>query len=364
MGRARMTDSIGNSRLPESTGAVAGARERSSGDELVLLRSAIGSIAEAIVITGPDLDLPGPLIEYVNPGFEHMTGYAASEVIGQSPRFLQGPSTDRAELDRLRQALSAGRGFRGQAINYRKDGTEYLVEWLISPVLEDGRIAHWIAAQRDVTELRRAEERQRRLVDELNHRVNNSLATMQSVAAQTFRTGQRSMGELREAFRDRLLALSRVHSLLSHEHWEGVPLQRLAAKQLGSRRDTDIGRIDIAGPEIRLAPGAAIALGMALHELTTNAMRHGALSSPGGRVRLHWVVEPRAEGERFWLRWTEEDGPPVPSPSPRRGFGSRLVERGLAHGMQAEVRLRFEVSDLCCEVDAPLKAVVGAVQRE
>jgi PAS domain S-box-containing protein len=327
--------------------------------ELALLRSAIRAIGEAIIITGPDLDPPGPLIEYVNPGFEHMTGYAASEVIGKSPRLLQGPNTDRAELDRLRGALSAGCPFRGNAINYRKDGTEYAVEWVITPVLDAGRVAHWIAAQRDVTERRRAEERQQRMVDELNHRVNNSLTAVQSVAAQTLQDGQRSVGEMREAFRNRLLALSRVHVLLAREHWEGVPLKSLAAGQLSPRRDLASGRIDIAGPDVRIGPGAAVALGMAFHELATNALRHGALSSQSGHVRLQWSIEPGPEGGHLRLQWTEEDGPPVPSPPPRRGFGSRLLERGLAHGIQAGVRLLFETSGLRCEVDAPLKAVAG-----
>jgi two-component sensor histidine kinase len=201
------------------------------------------------------------------------------------------------------------------------------------------------------------------MVDELNHRVNNSLAAVQSVAAQTFRDPQRSVGELRDAFRDRLLALSRVHILLAREHWEGVRLRELADGQVVPRRSGAVGgRIDIAGPEVRLAPGAAVALGMALHELTTNAAVHGALSLPHGHAQLRWWVEAGTGGGRLRLRWIEDGGPPVPSLLPRRGFGSRLIERGLAHGLRAAVRLSFDPAGLRCEVNAPLDAV-SALRR-
>jgi PAS domain S-box-containing protein len=323
--------------------------------ELAILRSAVRAIGEAIVITGPELDPPGPVIEYVNPAFERMTGYAAHEVVGKSPRLLQGPLTDRAVLGRLRSALQAGKTFQGEAVNYRKDRSTYDVEWLITPVLEDGRIVHWVAAQRDISERKRAEDRQKRMVDELNHRVNNSLATVQSVAAQTFRDDRSSVAEVRDAFRGRLLALSRVHVLLAQEHWEGAPLRILVERQL-MPRGGNAERVNLAGPEIRLGPGAAVAFGMALHELTTNALRHGALSWPGGRVQLQWSINQNPQFERLQVVWAEENGPPVPRPA-RRGFGSRLIERGLAYGLRAGVRLLFEPSGLRCEVDAPLVAV-------
>ncbi|RZI59886.1 MAG: sensor histidine kinase, partial [Pseudomonas sp.] len=232
------------------------------------------------------------------------------------------------------------------------------VEWLITPVLENGQVLHWVAAQRDVTERKRAEERERRMVDELNHRVNNSLAAVQAVAAQTFRDGWKNVGEVRDAFRDRLLALSRVHILLAQKHWEGAPLQQLVERQLmprGGRSD----QIEFAGPEVWLGPGAAVAFGMALHELRTNAVRHGALSCPDGQVRVHWSVEPGADGERLHFNWLEKKGPMVP-PAPRRGFGSRLIERGLSYGLHAGVHLSFEPSGLRCKMEASLTAVVPA----
>lgn len=331
-----------------------------AGRELGLLRAAVEAVGEAIVITGPDLDPPGPRIEYVNAGFTRMTGYAADEVLGRSPRMLQGPGTDRAVLDKMRADLEAGRATRGEAINYRKDGSEFVIEWLITPVLDaDGRVAHWVSAQRDVTERKRAEARQRRLLDEVNHRVNNALAAVQSVAAQTLRAAPQS-GVVKAAFLGRLFALSRAHDLLARGCWAGACLRDLAEAQLAPHRDGDAARVQAAGPGVWLRPGAAVALGMALHELAANAAAHGALSAPGGRVRLGWSVGPGvAGGERLCLRWAEEGGPPVPGPPERRGFGSRLVERGLAQELRAEARLLFEPPGVRCEIDAPLAAVAG-----
>ncbi len=339
-------------------GAKAAANEQ--GDrQLDLLKAAVEAVGEAIVITGPDLDRPGPSIEYVNAGFVRMTGYAPDEVVGRTPRILQGPGTDRAVLDRMRADMEAGRPTRGEAVNYRKGGAEFVIEWLITPVLDgEGRVAHWVSAQRDITERKRAEARQRRLLDEVNHRVNNALAAVQSVAGQTLRAAQ-CPEPVRAAFLGRLLALSRVHNLLALGYWAGAPLRGLAEGQLASHRGGDPARISATGPEVSLRPGAAVALGMAFHELATNAAAYGALSASGGRVRLDWSVGTAAGGERLSVRWAEEGGPPVPGPPARRGFGSRLIERGLAQELQAEARLLFDAPGLRCEIDAPLAAVAG-----
>lgn len=120
--------------------------------DLGVLFAAVEASGEAILITSAELDEPGPRIEYVNPAFTRMTGYAAREIVGRTPRFLQGSATERTVIDRMRAALRAGEGFQGEALNYRRDGSTYMVEWLITPVREaDGSISRWISAQRDVT---------------------------------------------------------------------------------------------------------------------------------------------------------------------------------------------------------------------
>ncbi|SFM63607.1 PAS domain-containing protein [Methylobacterium pseudosasicola] len=137
-----------------------------------LLQAAVEASGEAILITSAELDEPGPRIEYANPAFTDMTGYELAEVLGRSPRFLQGPRTDRAVLDQLRASLQAGEPARGEAVNYRKDGSTYMVEWLITPVhCGDSQITHWVSAQRDVTDRRGFEDRQSLMVRELHHRV-------------------------------------------------------------------------------------------------------------------------------------------------------------------------------------------------
>lgn len=352
-----MKNSSGNGKAPKDTGEPFSPTPEQSHDEIALMRTVIGALGEAIIITGPEVDPPGPCIQYVNPAFTRMTGYTSEEVLGKTPRILQGPNTERALLDGLRMALAAGRSFRGEAINYRKDGTEYVVEWLITPVLQENRVKHWVAVQHDVTEFRRSQKQRGELVAEVNHRVNNTLAAMQSVMNQTAQKAE-TVAEFKTAFQQRFRALARAHRLLSSHRWAGVPLSELAEAQVVPHLGSDAGRLLASGPMILLRPGAAVALGMALNELAANAADHGALSGLGGCIHLTWNIEAHENGSRFSLRWAEAGGPPVRPPS-SRGFGSRLVERGLSQELRAEARLLFEPSGLRCEIDAPLDAVTG-----
>ncbi len=348
----------GSDQELDGVGELSSPLEEQLPDEMTLLRTVIGALGEAVIITDPELDAPGPRIQYVNPAFTRLTGYAPHEVLGQTPRILQGPNTDRTFLDDLRATLTAGRSFRGEAINYRKDGTQYVVEWSITPVLEGDRVTHWVAVQRDVTELRRAEEQRRRLAAEVNHRVNNNLAALQSVAAQTAQKAE-TAAEFKDAFQERLRALARVHRLLARRYWAGISLGELAEAQVAPHLGGKVERLRASGPEVSLCPGAAVALGMALSELAANAADHGALSVSGGYVHLHWEIEAGTDGDRLILRWTEEGGPPVRPPS-GRGFGSRLVERGLQQELRAEAWLLFEPSGLRCEISLPIDTLIGA----
>src|SRR5215813_33877 len=124
-----------------------------SDEQLRLLTTVVEQSTESVLITTAQLDLPGPHILYVNPAFTRMTGYAPEEVIGKTPRILQGPKTDSSVLERLRRDCAAGKVFRGEAINYRKDGSEFYIEWTVGPVWnERGEITHFVATQTDLTE--------------------------------------------------------------------------------------------------------------------------------------------------------------------------------------------------------------------
>jgi two-component sensor histidine kinase/PAS domain-containing protein len=207
----------------------------------------------------------------------------------------------------------------------------------------------------DVTERKAAEERQRLLLNELNHRVKNTLATVQSIAGQTLRTAT-SEAAFRDAFEARLVALSKTHNLLTDQNWRGASLHDLVITELrphaGGREGGGSRFLLESDRDIRLTPKAAVALGMAVHELATNAVKYGALSVPGGRV----AVRSRVADDRLTLDWIEAGGPPVEGPR-RRGFGSRLLEQGLARELSGKVRLDYLPSGLSCRMDLPLHAL-------
>ncbi|WP_168076302.1 PAS domain-containing protein [Caulobacter sp. SSI4214] len=217
---------------------------------------------------------------------------------------------------------------------------------------DDGKAQRFVGAVVNITDRKRAELHLRLLVNELNHRVKNSLATIQAIAAQSF-TGQRSLEQAQEAFSSRILALAEAHDLLTRENWEGADLhdvtERVAALHGGA------GRFDLSGPAVRLSPKTALSLSMALHELATNAMKYGALSTSDGRVRVAWTLASEPGAPRLDLTWTERDGPPV-SPPTRLGFGSRLIERGLAAELSGAATIDFQPDGVVCRIRALLEA--------
>jgi PAS domain S-box-containing protein len=213
----------------------------------------------------------------------------------------------------------------------------------------NGEFLGLIGVNVDVTEREEAEAERELLIAELNHRVKNTLSVVQSIAHQTFREPETV--EARKAFEGRLVALSLAHNLLTRLNWEHASLAEIARLVLNVTEDGS-ARIRASGPTVLLPPKDALAVTMALHELSTNAMKYGALSNETGRVDVEWS---RSEGPRLRLTWRESGGPPV-APPRRRGFGSSLLERSLASDLDGEVRLDFEASGLVCRIDAPLAA--------
>jgi two-component sensor histidine kinase len=199
---------------------------------------------------------------------------------------------------------------------------------------------------------RRSEERQQMLVNELNHRVKNMLATVQSIARQSL--GPSNHGVAVE-FEERLMALAWAYEIITREQWSGASLRELVQRTLAPHLDRDGARLSLKGPDLWLSPNRALAIALAMHELATNALKYGALSGDEGRVEVAWRVLDEGDERRLCLEWTESGGPPVTPPA-RRGFGSRLVERSLARDMQGEVSLSFEPQGVRCRVLAPLVA--------
>jgi two-component sensor histidine kinase len=199
----------------------------------------------------------------------------------------------------------------------------------------------------DVTDRRRAEEHQRLLVNELNHRVKNTLAIVQGIAQQTFK-GVDGVAEAKAAFEGRLAALSAAHNLLTRESWESASIAQVVEDAIRPYGGLP-GHASADGPDLKLNPKMAVSLALALHELGTNAAKYGALSSPEGRVEIAW----RVEDDRLKLVWRETGGPVVSAPD-RRGFGTRMIERGLASDLDGTARIDFRREGVVCTVEAPL----------
>jgi PAS domain S-box-containing protein len=217
---------------------------------------------------------------------------------------------------------------------------------------DKGRLVRAVGVNHDVTERRRAEEAQSLLIHELNHRVKNTLATVQSLAIQSFRNTS-DPAAAHEAFMSRLLALSRAHNVLTRTNWTGAMLREVVAQATQPFRTGDGRRFDIEGPDAQLTSKEALVLSMCLHELATNAMKYGSLGREAGAVRLRWTV---GEGGRnLHLTWTEAGGPKVSEPA-SRGFGSRLIEWGLAQELGGTASLNFAPQGLVCTIEAPLQS--------
>jgi two-component sensor histidine kinase len=191
------------------------------------------------------------------------------------------------------------------------------------------------------------------LIDELNHRVKNTLATVQSIAAHTL-TSATDLAT-RQNFEARLIALSRTHDLLSRGVWESAGLRNLLLQELEPFQSANGSPYVLEGPGVELRPKAALALGMAFHELATNAAKYGALSTPQGRVQVTWQALNTAEGRVLRLCWTETGGPPVENTG-HRGFGTILIESGLSLELDGKVVLALEPGGLRCTIEIPIPA--------
>ncbi|MCR5879404.1 sensor histidine kinase [Phenylobacterium sp. J367] len=281
-------------------------------------------------------------ITMFNRAAEAYFGLDRNDVIGRNlwDLFPQGLGQPYEHYCRL--AMDDGQVSTFQAPSGLRPGRT--VELRIAPMPGEG-IA---VSLTDITERRAAEERQRLLVNELNHRVKNTLASVQSIAGQTARRAT-GIAQFQESFEGRLLALSRAHDVLTRQSWDKADLAEMVHKVLAPLHPGD--RLAVSGPSVRLSPGQALAFAMAFHELATNAAKYGAWSVGAGRVNVDWSVE----GERLRVVWREEGGPPV-TPPDREGFGSRLLRQGLVRELAGSVDLTFPAEGALCVIEAPLES--------
>ncbi len=253
------------------------------------------------------------------------------------------------------EAEFMGKSEGGSEIRYRrKDGSEFWAGLFISPVrLEGGDIVQYFASFVDLTALKEEQAHSRQLIDELNHRVKNTLATVQSIVWQALRTAT-DADVVREAIESRLFALSRSHDLLTKENWKSASLVDLLNDALEPFGVADgwAGRIVIKGEEVRFPPVSALALGIVFNELATNAVKYGAFSTGAGSILIEWKIEPGPQGRQLVLRWQEKDGPLV-TPPRHQGFGSRVIEHGL-DALKAAVKLDYQPTGLLCTMSIPV----------
>jgi PAS domain S-box-containing protein len=269
------------------------------------------------------------------------------------------------DRERMTQAIDAAiRTGADYDIEYRVLPPSGDVRWVhargrAAQTADHGGVRRMAGVSLDVTERKRGEERQRLLLNELNHRVKNTLATVQSIASQTLRSAPDVLS-FRDAFEARLLALSQTHNLLTDKKWQGASLHDIVRVELtphaGGREGGGSRFVIESDCDVQLNPKAAVALGMGLHELATNAVKYGALSTPAGLVTVRTQVTSDEAAPALIIEWVESGGPPVTRPQ-RRGFGGRVLEQGLAGELNGEVHLDYLPEGLSCRMRLPMQTL-------
>jgi PAS domain S-box-containing protein len=295
----------------------------------------------------------------VNEAICAITGYSREHLLAN--KLFTHTHPDDADPDRegFRKQVAGELEFYSVEKRFiRRDGRVIWLSVRSSPVRDaTNRLLYVVRVVQEITERKAAEQRQKLLMDELNHRVKNTLATVQSLASQTAR-GAPTPAAFRERFEGRLIALSQAHDQLTIHHWESADLRELLTGSLAPYAGAGPERVVLRGEDIVLRPRAVLTLSMAVHELTTNAAKYGALSVPGGRIEIHWRPV-RADHKRPVLRidWLEHGGPPVANPE-QRGFGSKLIQGSIAAELGGTARLAFEPRGLRCEIAVPMENAV------
>lgn len=310
------------------------------------MRAIVNTVVDGILTT----DERG-VIESVNPAAADVFGYRPEALIGRNIRMLI-PDPYQREYDNYvrseEKAIGPGREIVGQ----REDGSTFPMELAISEMAVAGR-RMFTGVVRDITKRRRAEDHQKVLVAELDHRVKNILAQVAVVAVST-RQGSRSIGEFLQSLDGRIQSMAAVHTLLSQSGWESVRLDVLARDQLAPYATGT--NVAISGANVMLTAAQSQAVGRVLHELVTNAAKYGALSIPEGRVSVTWECMADGDGARLALIWRELGGPPVP-PDVKSSYGSNLIRNLVPHELGGAVDLAFAPEGVSCRIEIPLAQV-------
>jgi PAS domain S-box-containing protein len=285
-----------------------------------------------------------------NGAAQRIFGYAADEIIGK-PTTLLMPADRRDEEARILERVRRGERVQPyDTVRQRKDGSLVDIFVTISALRDAaGKITGASKIARDITNRKQAEEAQRLLAHEVDHRSKNLLTLVQ--AAVHFSEADTS-GAIKTAIEGRIQALANVHTLLAQSHWAGVDLRSIVMDELYPYCPLGNSRAEVDGAEFLLKPQLAQLIAMVLHELTTNAVKYGALSVSTGRLRVEWS---HLASGNLVIRWTETDGPPVKPPA-RGGFGSRMLDRAIRTQLNGDLRFNWRTEGLACEIEIPYEA--------
>jgi len=316
------------------------------------LATIVATSADAII----SMSNEGIILSW-NPGAEHMFGYTADEVIGQSERLLFAEDAGDEFEDKYRH-LRHGDHVLSDTVRRRKDGTLIDVAINAAPMRRpDGRILGFSAVFRDITERKRVETHLRMVMRELSHRTKNLLAVIIAMVRQTAHSST-DVAVLQSQLIQRLQSLSASHDLLIAEDWTGASLEELIRAVLQPFIGSSSEAVECQGQSAFVNATAAQNLGLVLHELATNAAKYGALSTPAGRVRVTWSFEPDTSGAlRLFVRWAERGGPNVLQPSVK-GFGHVVIERVTGQALNADVTYEFPAEGVRWSIGIPLDFVV------
>ncbi|WBT05256.1 PAS domain-containing protein [Brevundimonas vesicularis] len=300
------------------------------------------------ILSGPD-----HRFQMHNDAYSQLIGHR--DIAGKPVRQALPELEGQGFYEFLDSVFATGEPYEGREsaaqLQRKPDGlleTVYL-NFIYQPIRDDaGAVVGIFVQGHDITENVLAAQRQKLMIDELNHRVKNTLATVQSIAIQTARSNT-DPASFAETFQSRIMALSHTHNLLTQSHWEGADLRAMLEHETEAYGPT---RISLNGPPVSLEPAVVLSLGMIFHELATNAAKYGALHTPDGRILIDWGLADQRD-RKLKLSWREIGGPKVTVPD-RRGFGSRLIERNIRHDLAGEIDLVYAPDGLIAELTVPL----------
>jgi PAS domain S-box-containing protein len=262
------------------------------------------------------------------------------------------PDESRAAVEHALRRAMAGEASAFRALCPTAKGDLRWWDTTVSPIFDETRrVMRVLATSRDVTSEVRSEAHRQLLVNELNHRVKNTLATIQSIASQSLRNAGVDLA-VRGAFEGRLMAIAATHNVLTDQNWSAASLRQIIDGSVTPYR-ANPGQLTISGDDLKVSPKPAVVMALAFHELAINALKYGALSVAAGHVDIHWAVQ---DGDRLNIDWTEQGGPAVRPPE-RRGFGSRIVQLALPGELGGQVDLDYRAEGLRCRISSPLTAL-------